>query len=633
MEFARKVWKVLVAVKDGLALVLLLLFFGVLYAALSARPGAAAVHEGALLISLDGFVVEEPAIPDPLTMLVSQQAPMGEHRARDVVRALRTAAEDDRITSVALDLTGFMGGGMVHLQDIGDAIDAVRAKGKKVLAFGLFYMDDAMLLAAHADEVWVDPGGGAFITGPGGSRLYFAGLLEKTKIKVNVFRVGTFKSAVEPYLLTGPSDASRQADEALYGALWEEWQADFRKARPKVDLARITDDAAGWLAASGGDPAQAAKAAGLVDRIGNRTDFNLRMQEIAGEDPIGGSFGAFAQTGMAAWLAANPEEQPGEPIGVVTIAGEIVDGEAGPGIAGADRIVDVIEQAYDEDLAALVVRVDSPGGSILGSEHIRRALLRFKDKKVPIVVSMANLGASGGYWVSTPAQRIFAEPGTITGSIGVFAVVPTFGEALGEIGVTAESVGTTPLSGQPDPFKGFSPQVSAIMQGTVENNYRKFISLVAGSRGISAASAASWAEGRPWPGGAARQLGLVDQFGGLEDALAHAAKLAKLGEGEWHAMYLGEQAAGPLAGVLGRLAGARATSRPIAHADLFAAVAARQDAAIAQVRATLERLTSERGMQAICLECPAAGPQPAATAAHGGPVADRLLPLLRLIAG
>ena len=191
MEFARKVWKVLVAVKDGLALLLLLMFFGLLYGALSARPGPAAVHDGALLLELDGFVVEEPSVPDPLTLLISQETPLGEHRARDVVRALRTAAEDDRIKLVALDLSGFLGAGQVHLQEIGEALDQVRKSGKKVYAFGLAYLDDGLLLAAHADEVWVDPQGGAFISGPGGSHLYYAGLLEKLKVKVNVFRVGT----------------------------------------------------------------------------------------------------------------------------------------------------------------------------------------------------------------------------------------------------------------------------------------------------------------------------------------------------------------------------------------------------------------------------------------------------------
>jgi protease IV len=183
MEFARKVWKVLVAVKDGLALLVLLMFFGVLYAALSARPGVAAVEDGALLLRLDGFVVEEPSAPDPLTMLMSQQAPVGEYRARDVVRALRTAAKDERVKIVALDLSGFLGGGLVHLQDIGEALDLVRKSGKKVYTFGLAYLDDGLLLAAHSDEVWLDPHGGAFITGQGTQRLYYAGLLQKTKVR------------------------------------------------------------------------------------------------------------------------------------------------------------------------------------------------------------------------------------------------------------------------------------------------------------------------------------------------------------------------------------------------------------------------------------------------------------------
>lgn len=607
MEFARKVWKVLVAVKDGLVLLVLLMFFGVLYAALSSRPGVAAVEEGALLLKLDGFVVEEPSAPDPLTLLISQSALTGEYRARDVVRALRTAANDDRVKLVALDLSGFLGGGLVHLQDIGEALDQVRKSGKKVYTFGLAYVDDGLLLAAHSDEVWLDPHGGAFITGQGASRLYYAGLLDKTKVKVNVFRVGTFKSAVEPYLLNSPSEASRRSDGALYGALWSAWQADYRKARPKVDIARVTGDPLAWIKASGGDAARAAKAAGLVDRIGTSSDFHRRLRELAGEDPRDDSFIGFAHTDMTTWLAANPEDKPGKAIGVVTVAGEILNGEEGPGVAGAARIVGVLEDALDDDLAALVVRVDSPGGTLMGSEHIRRALLRFKERKVPIVVSMANLGASGGYWVSTPAARIFAEPATITGSIGVFAVMPSFGEALGQFGVNEQGVKTTPLTGEPDVIGGISPEVSAMIQANVENSYREFTGLVAASRGISAKRAPDWAEGRPWDGGTARQLGLVDQFGGLDEALAHAAKLAKLDAGDWHAEYLGQEATSPLAAVLEQFgAGGSASTGD----DFTAFLTRRQDSLLVRLEASLLRLMETRGVQAMCMECPAAGNAP-----------------------
>ncbi|MCB2049615.1 MAG: signal peptide peptidase SppA [Novosphingobium sp.] len=608
MEFARKVWKVLVAVKDGLALLLLLMFFGLLYAALSARPGPAAVEKGALLLKLDGFVVEEPSIVDPITLLMSPEAPLGEQRARDVVRALRTAAKDDRIKLVALDLSGFLGGGQVHMEEIADALDLVRKSGKKVYAFGLAYFDDGLLLAAHADEVWVDPQGGAFISGPGGSHLYYAGLLEKLKVKVNVFRVGTYKSAVEPYILNGPSEPSRRASEALYGTMWDHWQAEYRKARPKVDLDLVANRPAEWLEALQGNSALAAKSAGIVDRIGTISDFNLHLQELAGEDPRDDSFGAYARTDMKTWLAANPEEKPGKAIGVVTIAGELVDGEAGPGVAGSERIVGVLEDAYDDDLAALVVRVDSPGGSLLASEHVRRAVQRFKDKGIPVVVSMANLAASGGYWVSTPASRIFAEPSTITGSIGVFAVIPTFGEALDSIGVKSEGIKTTPLTGEPDVIGGFSPEMQTILQSRVENNYREFVSLVAKSRKISADNAPDWAEGRPWDGGTARQLGLVDQFGGLDDALAFAAKQAGLADGKWHAEYLGQQPANSVAAILSRLAGSE--GRQGAAGDFVSALAMRQDRLLDQVEAALRGLVETRGVQALCVECPAVGTQP-----------------------
>ncbi len=629
MEFARKVWKVLVAVKDGLALLVLLMFFGLLYAVLSARPGAAAVEDGALLLKLDGFVVEEPSAPDPLTLLMSQQAPVGEYRARDVVRALRTAARDERVKLVALDLSGFMGGGMVHLQEIGEALDLVRKSGKKVYTFGLAYLDDGLLLAAHSDEVWIDPHGGAFITGPGSQRLYYAGLLEKIKVKVNVFRVGTFKSAVEPYLLSSPSEASRRSDDALYGALWQAWQADYRKARPKVDIGRVTGDSLAWIKESGGDSAMAAKAAGLVDRIGTSSDFNRRLRELAGEAPRDDSFEAFAHTDLATWLDANPEEKPGKAIGVVTIAGEILNGDEGPGVAGAERIVGVLEDALDDDLAALVVRVDSPGGALMGSEHIRRALLRFKDKKVPIVVSMANLGASGGYWVSTPASRIYAEPATITGSIGVFAVMPTFGEALGQVGINEDGVKTTPLTGEPNVIGGISPQVSELIQANIEKSYREFTALVAHSRGISAERAPDWAEGRPWDGGTARQLGLVDEFGGLDEALAHAAKLAKLDEGDWHAEYLGQEPTSPLAAVLKRFGSGGASVS--VHDDFFATLARRQTNLFARLEASLRGMTETRGVQAMCEECPVLGNAPARR--NDGADAGLILSLLKAIAG
>ncbi|MDE8652669.1 signal peptide peptidase SppA [Novosphingobium album (ex Liu et al. 2023)] len=625
MEFARKVWKLLVAVKDGLALLLLLVFFGGLYAVLAARPAPGRVQEGALLLDLDGVIVEEPSHVDPIGLLLSARAPTREFRSRDIERALRAAAKDKRIKVVVLDLSRFLGGGYVNLHDIGKALDAVRASGKPILTFANAYADDSVLLAAHASEAWLDPMGGAFVTGPGGNGLYFAKLFEKLKIDAHIYRVGTFKSAVEPYMLEGPSPAAREAYESIYGALFAAWKADVAKARPKANLALVTTDPVSWLKASGGDMAAAAKAAGLVDRIGSKTEFGERVAQLAGDDPLDATRGKFAHTPFDTWIAAHPEQQDGDAIGVVTIAGEIVDGDAGPGSAGGDRIAQVLDAALDQDLKALVVRIDSPGGSTMASERIRRALAEFRERKIPVVVSMGNLAASGGYWVATPGQRIFADPGTITGSIGVFAVLTSFERTLADLGVTGGGVKTTPLSGQPDLFTGLAPEVSGVIQASVENTYGKFLGLVGQARGKTAGQVDAVAQGRPWAGSDARRLGLVDEFGDLDAALAYAARAAKLGNGKWHAAFLGEETdpfSQFLAGLSRREAGGEASA---GGGDIAALFARRQQDLLEQAIGQAQALVAVRGVQAYCLECPrierAATPPPAVPASLLGRLA------------
>lgn len=617
MVFAGKVWRLLVGIKDALALLFLLLFFVLLAGALSSRPGAATVREGALLLRLDGSIVEEPAVPDPVQALVSGQLPAGEYRARDLVRALRAAAKDDRIKAVVLDLSRFTGGGLVSLQDVAAALDEVRAAKKPVLAWGLVYDDDGLLLASHASEVWVDPMGGALVMGPGGSNLYFGGLIERLKVTAHVFKAGTYKSAVEPYTRAGLSPEARENAQALFDALFETWKADVAKARPRANLALATGDPEAWVRASGGDTAKAALAAGLVDRIGTDIAFGQRVAEVAGQDPLDRRPGAYAYTALRPWLAANSPQRQGKAIGVVTVAGEIVDGEAGPGIAGGDRIAAALDEALEHDLAALVVRVDSPGGSILASERIREAIARHKARGRPVVVSMANFAASGGYWVSTPANAIFAEPGTITGSIGVFAVIPSFERALAAYGVTTDGVRTTPLSGQPDLIGGLTPGVSGMLQATVENHYAHFLGLVGKARGKSVDQVEAIAQGRVWDGGTARQLGLVDRFGNLDDAMAEAARLAKLEKDGWHAVHIGGEA-DPLAALLSRLT-PRKDARGAQGGDMVARIARHQADSMQAALARVRRLAEPRGAMAYCLECGTdSRPAETASAARAG---------------
>ena len=610
MSFLGKAWKIIVGIKDGLVLVFMLLFFVALFSILSAAPNPGQVREGALLIDMTGYVVEEKSEVDPVQALLSGTAPPVELRARDLVRALDAAATDDRVKAVVMDLGGFIGGGQVHMQSIADAMDRVRKAEKPVLTYALGYGDDHMHLAAHASEVWVDPMGGATIVGPGGARLYYADLLEKLKVNVRVYRVGTFKSAVEPYLLDGPSDASRENLQALYGSLWEEWQANVKKARPSLELDRVTSDPVAWVEASSGDLAKAALDAGLVDKIGSKVEFGKHVAEIAGEDAFDEKPGSYAKSDFAPFLA---DVGPGtgsssNKIAVVTVAGTIVDGDAGPGTAGGARIVDLLDKALsNDDIKGLVVRVDSPGGSAIASEDIRQAVERYRaDKDVPVAVSFANVAASGGYWVATKADRIFAQPETITGSIGVFAVIPTFEGTADEIGVSAGGFRTTPLSGQPDLIDGFSPELDAILQAGVEDTYTDFLTIVGEARGMTTEKVDQIAQGRVWDGGTARQLGLVDQFGGLEDAMQWVASEAGLEEDDWSAMFLGT-APGNYDSLIRQLVtNAVAPDTVARRGDLFATTARQRDLLLGQLVRDAKMLTGTEGVQAYCLECPSA---------------------------
>ncbi|WP_299191300.1 signal peptide peptidase SppA [uncultured Erythrobacter sp.] len=607
MSFVGKAWKVIVGIKDALVLIFMLLFFLALFSILSATPNPGQVRDGALYIDLSGYIVEERTAVDPIATLLSGQAPPIEHQARDLVRALDAAATDERINSVVIDMSAFAGGGQVHMQAIGEAMDRVRQAEKPVLTYALAYGDDHMHLAAHASEVWADPLGGAVIAGPGGSNLYYAELLERLSINTRVYRVGEFKSAVEPYILNAPSEAARENRAALYGALWEEWQANVSKARPAIQLDRVTGDPVAWVEASAGDLAEAALEAGLVDRLGDSVEFGERVAEIAGEDGWSEKPGAYARSELAPFLAdvGDGYASSSNQIAVVTVAGIIVDGDAGPGSAGGARIAGLLDDALSDDrIKGLVVRVNSPGGSVLASEEIRRAIERYRAKDIPVAISFSNVAASGGYWVATAGDRIFAQPETITGSIGVFAVIPTFEDTAAEIGVNADGFRTTPLSGQPDVIGGFTPEVDAILQASVSDTYSDFLTRVAEARGKSVEEVDTIAQGRVWDGGTARQLGLVDQFGGMDEALAWVAGEAGLEEDDWRARYLGAQEAS-YDSLIRQLVTSSAAPAPEArNADLFAMASFRREALFAQLTRDAQMLAGTRGIQAYCLECP-----------------------------
>ncbi|MEY4269107.1 MAG: signal peptide peptidase SppA [Pseudomonadota bacterium] len=601
ISFPRKVWRLLVAIKDGLALLFLILFFFFLFGIMNGKPNpAVAVSKGALVVELDGIVTEQPAEVDPLALLSGGGGQVQEHRLRDVIHGIRTAAKDDRVSAVVVDLSRFMGAGQVAIGEIGDALDTVRAAKKPVFAYAAGYGDDAYQIAAHSSEIWIEPIGGAVVTGPGGSRLYYKDLLDRLGVTANVYRVGTFKSAVEPYLRTDQSPEAAEADRAYASALWNEWLADVKKARPKAQLDAYVADPMTMIKAANNDMAKAALNAGLIDKIGDNLAFGRRVAEISGtpDDNRPWDYNAIP---LGTWVAANPAPTDGDPIAIIPVVGTIVDGEAGNGTAGGETIeAHILDALANEDVKALVLRVDSPGGSVFASEKIRKALLQAKARKLPVVVSMANVAASGGYWVSTPADKIFAEPDTITGSIGVFAVLPSFENSLAKIGVNADGIKTTPLSGEPDLFGGPSNEFDALAQAGVEDVYARFSGLVAKNRRLTPEQVEALAEGRVWAGGTARQLGLVDAYGGLDDAIAEAAKLAKLDAKNVYPLWF-ENEPSPFAKFLSGIGGQ--PEGRAAPQGWMGLVAARRDAMLALLVQDMAMLATGPSMQIQCLEC------------------------------
>ena len=353
--------------------------------------------------------------------------------------------------------------------------------GKPINAYATAYTDEGYYLAAQADKIWINPLGGVLLTGPGRSNLYFKNALARLDIDVNVFRVGTYKAAVEPFTRSEASPEARAANQALADTLWQVWLADVRTARPASDVAAFIAQLPQRLGAAGGDQAKAALDAKLVDAIGTRSDFNDAMIKLVGEGEQR-RFGTYTGVSLDRYLAATQSLVPakGDAVGVVYVTGNIVDGEAPRGTAGATTISRAIARAVsdNDDIKALVVRIDSGGGSVLASEEIRQALIDAKKDGLPVVASFGPVAASGGYWVATAADEIIAQPSTITGSIGVFAIIPSFDRAIGRLGISADGIKTTPYSGEPDILRGIGPETRVVLQSDSVSGHKDALALL-----------------------------------------------------------------------------------------------------------------------------------------------------------
>ncbi|MGB9430146.1 MAG: signal peptide peptidase SppA [Gammaproteobacteria bacterium] len=496
-------------------------------------------YSAALVVDMHGDLVEQFS-GDPaqraLARLLGQKVPQ-QTRLRDVVGAIEHAKDDKRIKALVLETDDLGGGGLLggaalsDLRDIGRAIHDFRATGKPVFALGDAYSQSQYYLASMANTVFIHPQGQVFLRGYGIYQPYLKDALDKLGVQVNIFRVGKYKSAVEPFMLNGMSPAAREDWGGVVNTLWTIYQRDVTKARDlKPDaLSNYIDNLNTGLTAVGGDSAALALKSGLVDKIANEDQMEAAVSKVVGEFRH-----SFRQIDYRDYLQAVDGEavqnNGGNSIGVIVAAGDIMTGDQPPGTIGGDSTSELIRKArYDDSIKAVVLRVDSPGGSAFASDLILREIELTKEAGKPVVVSMGSVAASGGYWISMAGDEIYANPATLTGSIGIFGLVPTFDKTLAKIGIHTDGVGTTPLSDAFDLTRPMSPQLQQFFQLNIDNGYQQFITKVAKNRHMSVDAVNAIAQGRVWSGEQGKKLGLVDKFGNLQDAVTEAAKLAKLG--------------------------------------------------------------------------------------------------------
>jgi len=537
MNFLRSIlyglWRGLDVLRRFLHLVVLLVVFGFVVGALRSSVPTVPL-KAALLVAPEGRIVEQES-GDPLQRAVQQARGQGhaETLLWDLTDSIRAAAKDKRIAVLALDLEKLEGGGQPTLEELARALHEFRATGKKVIAYGDEMTQERYYLAAQADEIYLDPMGFVLIDGYARYRMFFKEALEKLGVDINVFRVGAYKSAVEEFTRTDMSPEDKQESNAYLGALWTSYQESVTRARklPPDAVSKYVNTLAKTIPAAAGNAPQVALEAGLITGIKTRIEFEKRIIDVVGQDDTSGSFKSVNTSDYVRVAHADMKiRADGKPrVGVIVASGEILDGDQPPGTVGGESTARLIRQArLDRNIRAVVLRVDSPGGSVMASEEIYRELLALRTAGKPVIVSMSTLAASGGYYISAPADEIWASPATLTGSIGIFAIIPTIDKTLGKVGVTVDGVGTTPLAGALRIDRPMSDDSRALLQSQISRGYEEFLSRVSMGRKKSRDQIDAIAQGRVWAGVDAKRLGLVDQLGSFEDAARSAARHAKL---------------------------------------------------------------------------------------------------------
>jgi protease-4 len=488
----------------------------------------------AIVLNLVGDIVEQKREVDPmqafLTEAFEQQEEAPEVLLADIIDVIAKAKQDDRVELLVLQLQGMNRAGLTKLQDVANALEDFKTSGKQIIALGDQFSQDQYYLASTANNIWLNPQGYMLLDGFGRFNLYFKSALEKLEINQHIFRVGTFKSAVEPYIRDDMSEAAKEANRLWLADLWLQYKQDVAQRRGfgLENFDENIDNLVSKFSNSGGSFAKYALDNNWVDHLKTRQEMRTELIELVGKNQKGNSYNHITYKNYIAATKSpvDMKDYSSDKIAVIVAKGTILDGTQKPGTIGGDSTAKLLQKArYNDKVKAVVLRVDSPGGSAYASEIIRQEVELLKEAGKPVIASMGTYAASGGYWISAPADKIYAAPSTITGSIGIFGMMMTFEKSLSKMGIYTDGVGTTDIAGF-SPTRPLTPGMAELFQLTINKGYQEFIQLVATNRNMTLEQVDAIAQGRVWSGLKAKELGLVDELGNLSDAIAAAAELA-----------------------------------------------------------------------------------------------------------
>lgn len=527
------IWKTINGIRK---IILNLIFFGfiaIIIVALSADDEIVVEDQSALVLNLAGSIVDQKRHVDPIEAVFKQSKsndPEGEVLLSDIIYVINSATQDPRIQVIVLQVGNLRAGGISKMTAIGDALNEFKAAGKSVVAFGNSYEQNQYFIASYADSIYLNNKGAVSLEGLSSYRLFYKSALEKLNVSTHVFRVGTFKSAVEPFIRDDMSAPAKEASSALLTDIWQNYESTVAANR-NIDQNDIVLNPQRFLTELdkvSGDSAQLALKMKWVDELVSDEAFRLAMVEKVGQDTEGDSFKQISFSDYHAAVQPIPSLIEKDSVGIIVAKGNILNGKQQAGQIGGESTSALLKKArFDDKVKAVVLRVDSPGGSAFASEKIRQEVIALKEAGKPVVVSMGSLAASGGYWISASADYIYATPTTLTGSIGIFGMFATFENVLSNWGINSDGVSTSEWAGI-SATRALDPNVSAVIQRHVEHGYHEFISLVAKERDMTLEQVDRIAQGRVWSGTRAVELGLVDELGDIDSAVAKAATLAEI---------------------------------------------------------------------------------------------------------